>query len=152
MTYDLGVGIYATVWIGLTGTFFLMAKWLREKMGSMYLDFVDRIDGKNADLGLSRSVEPADIARDYLLPFGNGAISTYTDNEGYPRRKYIGEMDRDVGRPLRLIAFATLFVLALLVFIMGPLVYLVAGINYAPEYISALLLLMTANLIAYVAL
>lgn len=149
MTYDLGVGIYAPAWVALTGTFFLMAKWLREKMGLMCSRFVERIDGKNADLGLRRSVEPTDIARDYLLPMGNGAVSTYTDSEDYPREKYIAELDQDVGRPLGLIAFIALFALALLVVLLGPIMFLATGISHAPEYFLTLILLMTANLIAY---
>lgn len=152
MTYELGIGTYATAWVGLTGTLFLMAKWLREKMGTLYWDFVSKIDGKNADLGLDRGIDPADIARDYLLPFGGGAIDTYTQQHDYSKRDYIAELDRDVGRPLWLIGFVAIFALALVVDMLGPVLFFLTGVIHAPEYFFALLMLMLINLIAYLIL
>lgn len=152
MTYDLGLEIYASAWVGITGTFILMAKWLREKMGSLYGDFVDSVDRKNGDLGLDRSVDTSAIVWDYLLPIGGGAIDAYTGRNNYPQDQYVTEISVEVGWPVALVGFIIIFVLAFLSVFAGPLVYLIWGIAYAAEYLVILITLVGANLVAYLLL
>lgn len=152
MTYELGLEIYASAWVGITGTFILMAKWLREKMGSLYGNYVDRVDTKNGDLGLDRSVDAADIARDHLLPVGGGAIDAYAGRNKFPRDWYVTKLNEDVGRPIALAGFVFLFALAVVMVFAGPLVYHLWGTVYAAEYLVVLYALVGANLVAYLVL
>lgn len=152
MTYELGLEIYASAWFGVTGTLILMAKWLREKMESLYVDYVNRVDEKNGDLGLDRSVDATDIARDYLLPVGGGAIKDYVRMNNYPQKQYVSELNKDVGRPVALVVFITLFVFAIVMAFSGPGVYYVWGLTYVAEYLLALYALVGVNLAAYLVL
>jgi len=152
MTYELGLEIYASAWVGITGTFMLMAKWLREKMNSLYSDYVDRVDTKNGDLGLDRSVDAGDIARDHLLPIGGGAIDAYAGRNNFPRDWYVSELNEDVGQPVALMGFVILFALTVIMVSAGPLVYYLWGTVYAAEYLVVLYALVGANLVAYLVL
>jgi len=152
MTYELDLGIYASAWIAITGTFILMAKWLREKMAALYSDYIGSVDKMNGKLGLDRSVDAADIARDYLLPVGGGAIDAYTSRNDYPRNVYISELDADVGRPISLIVFVLIFVIAILLAFSGPVVYYFWGTSFAAEYLVMLYAIVGTNLLAYLVL
>jgi hypothetical protein len=142
--------IYASAWISITATLLLMAKWIREKLGLMYFDFIDRVDGKNGDLGLDRSVDVADIARDYLLPLGsNDAIETYAKNNGLPKGYYLEKLRKGVGRPIGLILLATVFTFSMVFAFLGPVLYHFSGFSYAPEYLVIVYILVGTTVSLY---
>lgn len=149
MTYELGVNVYASAWIAITAAVLALVAPFKEKMGSLFGEYVNCIDQRNGDLGLDRSVDVDSIARDHLIPIGGKAIDAYVGRNDFPRERYVDELNRNVGRPIALILFASLFVVTILLAFAGPLVYYLWGTSYLGEYLIVLYSLVGANLFVY---
>jgi hypothetical protein len=139
----------AAIWAGTTGTIVPMSKWLWAKTGQLFDDFATQIDERNADLGCDTSVDPEEIALDFLTPFGGDSLEKYANRNGIPRGRYVSELRQGVGWPYRLALSATLFTALLAVAFSAPLIYRFLGLSPMGEYFAALYAVVFANLIAY---
>lgn len=149
MTYEPSLGIYATVWVGVLGTLMLMGKWIETKSRTLFAAYVDRIEGKNADLGLPRSFETSKIALDILIPYRHEHIARYAQNIGLDECTYIDIMHRDVGRPRGLIALVTIYACSIGIAFLGPIFYFLSGYAFLAEYFILLLVSAATTLIIY---
>lgn len=152
MSYELTLQIYASAWVGVLGTLMLMVNWVGKKLEHLFGEYAKRLDRKNADLGLDKSVEADKIAWDYLLPWNLGHIERYLRRNSFSRSRYLEELAVDIGRPMWLVIYSGLFVGTLLLAFSGPIVYHLTGLSYAAEYLVAIYLLTGGNLAAYLLL
>jgi len=141
--------IYAPAWFTFLSSSVILAIQVNKKSKSRFGEFVDNISAHNAELGLDRSVDEREIALDFLLPHRYGSIEEYTKRNNFSKAAYIRSLHEEVGKPVRLTAYLTVFGATLLCGFAGPVVYVFIGVTYLAEYLVGFLLLLLFSVVGY---
>jgi hypothetical protein len=124
-------------------TLVLASNWLARKPRAMFDDFVSEIRSMNAGLGLNRSVDEAELALDYLLPWRGSRIARYTRQNDFDKKRYVAKLKLEVGRPWRLAAYTALLTVTLVWASVGPLLWHLTGEVWLAQYLIVFFLLFT---------